>query len=448
MDRAYQPAELDWSSTQPRRITLDDRVLPYRYEIHYEPSPIWSVVSLHETFERLPEIEDRVVFQVSQQHADGMAELLLHFAGHVRQLGLVVDQLGQRGGDRKWAQLTADLLLEFDRMASAVSPDIKRRRRGQVSINDTAAWVLVPMLQVLGKLTAEEDTVAALPPQVVEERVGASVGGILLRSSFRLSGRQLPSGLILDVFNTLNDAGPECRETLIDNLLQAYHSTPARYPALGDSADKAAEAINGLASGMEFLAEMAGQWQHFDHVALEVREHDNDTVAALEFEVHPDEVVSVTGLHFAAPRIELSGRGRVVIHRGKADERMRVLFESQDSGGIVLRFEGIVYLMADIFAFRLDDANLREIGYQSKLDDAGGKHRVVEVLMEAVEGEEKRRVIRVDTAKTPILEARADLPPRLVGRERTITFEYYNGKRVYEHISSKIQKPELWNLSN
>ncbi len=440
LDAAFQLSATGWEEARPKPLRTDAATWPYRYELAFEPSPAWSTIKLYETFKALPNNNGVAVFPLSQQHADAMAALFSRTGDYVQRLAHVLEESGS-GSDRRWATLTADLLLEVDALGASMSPDIERRRQVPLVWDNSAAWVLVPLLQSLSEFFTEE-----LSPDLAAEQPDVVLVGGLLRSSFRLSGRNVPDGTTTAVLELLHDWDrADRRQALADLLETARDATPQRYPELQRSAQKAARAADGLASTLAFLAAMTAQWNRFNSVALELRERDGRTIAGLEYDIVPGAAVELDGLHFAAPRAELVGHGWVVVSYERDEAREIVVrFSSAGDGGLILRFQGLLHALVDLLAFKLDDAYLRELRFVSRRDFERGKVRTYALLMDALNGAERRRVVRIETTKTAILSERPELPPRLDGRRRTTDFEYHNGRKVYQYRSSRTEPPELW----
>jgi hypothetical protein len=375
-------------------------------------------------------------------------------ADQAEKLSKSLEQADSRGSEKRWADATAELVGQVNAVVNSVNPD--PAHRSAMDIDATAGWVVVPLLEIFASTLSGEADVPLSQHQEVLERAGERISGVLLTIAFRLVGKPIDDEMIRRVSEIQRGQPPKDAARLTRDLLLEYRrALPDRYPPLNETASDAAGDARHFADGMRYMAELSSQWPNVNHLAFEVRRLEGHKVFAAEFSVRPGKSVWLRDLDFFAPKIEFTGAGRLIVQRNVGEPipgqetDISVLFENVGDGGMVLHFDGIVYGLVRLFAFPLTDARLREVRYRSYRNtgdggDNGKKTRLIEVFLEATKGDDRRRLIRVEIASRPRLQDRPDLPPLLLGRDRTIDFEFFNAERRWHYTHESFSKPELW----
>ncbi len=447
MDELWAAEPCQWSLAQAEPLEVEGRRLPYRYEAVYEPSVVWSVIGLHRTVEQLGELEERAVFPISRQHAEALGSLLGLLADRVEALSSALADLGDPAATRDWADATARLVGEVHRMTAALDPDPPDRPDTDVS--DTAAWIVVPVLQALASATGDTD---ALEPARLEfeiRRTERMLARIILNTSFRFIGRALPAQALDEVLAVQRSQAPaRARRNTALLLLWYRHITPQAYKIMPSTAEQASAAAGRLADGLRYMAEVAGNWPRLQMLALEVRHLQGRRLVGLEFQTQRGAVVGFRNLDLLAPDVLFAGHGQIIIEPGpeNAPNRVAVHFQAVGDGGVVLGFDSPVYTLVRWLAFPLKTSRLRQVRYRDLADETTpGTTRLVELLLEDLDDrQDPRRMIRVRTHTQPVFEPRPDLPPRLRGRQSEVLFEFLTPTTRYHYTHESFDKPELW----
>lgn len=451
MDAAWQLTESVWDRSEPATEGPDTGP-PYRYVIAYEPSVVWSVIELYRSAVELPEIHDVVRFPVSDEHARAAAELMRSMAVEMRQLSEAFEGVdASERAQRKWAAATARLAHRVHTLLASMSPDPDVRRDAE--LDEAAAWVVMPLLQMLAASFAEGQTPASEAELAARLAQAEEVlTAMILNSAFRMTGRPIRQDLLDDVLQVQRtQRGDGAIANTTDVLLWYRQVIPQEYDVLPQMPQDAAVAAGHLADGLEYLADLSAQWPRVNYIAFEMRRHEGQRVFAAEFDIREGERVVLKDLDTFAPEVVFTGHGRVVVQRATGEpsgperhEVLAVLFQSDREGGITLNFDGIVYALVRLFAFPLRDATLEEVRYTSRIRP--DEHaRLFEMLMRRTGGAgDGRQIIRVETVSRPVFEPRADLPPRLLGRDQTIEFRFLAEGRAWRYTRESFQKPELW----
>jgi len=447
MDALWNPDASLWSQAQVDPISLGEGKSLHRVEVAYEPSVVWSIIGLNHVVRDGPDADGILHLPVSEPHARATARLLEDLADKVQAVTAAAET-ADRNPDR-WAGSVAELLGFVHGMTASLDPDIEARRR--VRVDDTAAWVVLPLLEMLaGQDDAAETSLGepAAGPGEDLRRVESKISRVALTIALRLAGRPMTVDL-LDRILTIQRSRPAAEaDEDTQSALQGYLArTPRRYPSLAATAKRASHAAGRMARGMKYLAALSAQWPKVNLLAIEMRRRQDSRIVSLEFDVRDGQTVELSDLHFAAPKVTFTGHGRVVVQSDSQDEAATtVVFESDDREGIGLHFDGIIYGFVRLLAFPLTDAHLRQVRYRPLRDpQTGASTRVVEVFMETVRAQgDRRRLIRVSTTSTPQFEPRAQLPPRLTGRTRRIELDFYNGQRRWFYTRKSFKRPELY----
>jgi hypothetical protein len=325
----------------------------------------------------------------------------------------------------------------------AASVSQSAQTRGQLQVDDTAAWVVLPLLELLAGRQAQP---LETPEAWIDELAAAErrLSEVVLLASLRLTGRALSDDLVDRVLRAERDSPRRLgmRRTR-DILLEYFRATPPRFEPLRHTATDAAAGAQYLADGLENLRRMVHQWPRVNRLAFELRRYESHPVAVLEFDIRPGEQVVFSHLDLFAPDVIFRGQGRVEVQWNPAEGAGKVIrFESAGNSGVKLRFPAFPFVLARLLAFPLENAMLKEIRYQAREDGSG---TILEVMMEAVHGgSDPRRLLRIETTSTAILADRPALPPRLDGRTKTQTVSFYNGRRRWFITGTSSGKPELW----
>lgn len=438
MDKLWQLSPPVWSQAESEPIKLAEGRAYSRIEIDYEPSPVWCIIALHELAVAPPEGQTLRI-PLSMVHARATADLMERLGRRTRDM--VDAAAASEQNPRRWATATAQLLWQIHLLAAGVSQSSEARRH--VTVDDTAAWVVLPLLEVIAGRQAGGPSLRGIwseDLQVAEMRLSR----VVLLISLRLTGKPASDELVETILKTQCEWLPETAVARMrDVLLDYYRKTPRTFEPLPQTAADASLYAGHFIDGMNYIKRLIRQWPKVNRLAFEMHRFEGKPVMVLEFDIRPGEQVVFSGLDFFAPDIIFNGQGRVEIRPELPNGNGKIIrFYAVGGQGVQLRFSSLPFVLTRLLAFPLKDGVLREVRYSSPVGCHG---HVLEVLMETVgQEEEPRRLLRIEKCRSPLLQDRPGLPPRLIGRSSTSTFTYYDGRHRWHLIHTSIRKPELW----
>ena len=443
MDQLWKLDPSLWDQAQRRSLMLGEKELPYRYQVTYDPSEVWATFRLYNTVRQSAQAHGTLNVALSERHARAVAGILRHMASQTARMTDAVVNDDNPRSEGQWAEAAGDLIGQIHRLATAANPQASAYRT--LTTDDTAAWAMVPMLEIIA--LASYDVQTPPPASQIErlEQAEMLITRIIATIAFRLTGQTVSQQVVEELLRIQrSQPPPEAAAQTRELLLHYRRTTPHRYAALTATAAKAAAAARQMVEGMDYLADLSDQWPNVNYLAVEVRSYGRKKIFSLEYDIKPGRSVVLRHLAPLVPKVIFVGHGRIIIQNKLADsDSLAVLFESDNGEGVTLKFEGLFYGLVRLFAFPMDDVKLCEVRRRAIAEPNCQLH-IYDIYMQALRGPAPQRLIHVETRSVPQFRPRQDLPPQLLGRSHMVDFNYYNGRRVWHYHSQQFRKPELW----
>ncbi len=356
--------------------------IPSRWVIRQHPSVIWSTVSIVRATETLDKGATEVQFAVSPDHADIVIDLLSETRSMLESLRDVLDAANV--GEERWAETIAGVLTDVEYIVRGATvrevEDMPRR-------TEPAGIAAGPVLRMM-TMVLDQQSGGALLGDLGEEDVGrlrTVLTQVSLRLGFAAAGKQQPDGLREQLLERMRDSEDfaALRDDLHAALAEAVREAPPA-PEGEQLRSVVLGALRGAPKALEALEGLIAQWDRVDQVVMELYRDGDSPVLAVTLSVLPGREVRPVKLAFYQPTLAFRGTSRmVVIPDVEGTGATAVLFQPDEDGGVELRFEGIVYALARLFAFPLADGKLREIRYAGGGQADGASMTNVALLMEA-----------------------------------------------------------------
>jgi len=439
------------------------RRLPKRWVFRHHPSLIWSALSIVRAADRLQEGAEEVEVLVSPEHAVALADLMargrtaLEEARDVCTFDEPVDR------DR-WARGLASALtgLEGVVRASAADPtDPAGARRGQEPLGASAAPVLDMLIQYLNQRTGGA-LLADLPPEDLH-RVRAILVQTVLRVGFAAAGRRPTDALREGVVEEMQTAEtPEdAKPALAEMLGRAVEQAPPASAGGGGLAGPVRAVLSYAPKALQALEMLARQWDCMDHVAFEFHRcgdppgagPDAGPIVTATLAVRRGQEVRLEDMVMFQPVLAFRGTTRIVVEpelaptgetvvalepvAGTEDEKG----EGEEAGGpedgggapgaVEMRFEGLAWGLAKLFALPLSDGRLREV--RVFVGQPGEADRIVNValVMEARGAKgDPRRLLHFQDVRRRRIE-RGPFEIRTVTERTEQVFNYLTPEKRY-----------------
>lgn len=399
MDRYWRIPQDPTAGAEYYRPTMNGREIPSRWVIRQHPSVIWSTVSIVRATETLDRGATEVQFAVSPDHADIVIDLLSETRSALQSLRDVLD--AEYVGEQPWAETIAGVLTDVEYVVrGATVRDVEKMPRRSEPAGIAAGPVLRMMTTYL-----DQQSGGALLGDLGGEDVGrlrTVLTQVALRLGFAAAGKQQPDGLRERLVERMQDTEDfaALRDDLEAELVEAAgEAAPA--PEGEQLRSVVLGALRGAPKALEALEGLIAQWDRVDQVVMELYRDGDSPVLAVTLSVLPGREVRPVKLAFYQPTLALRGTSRmVVIPDVEGTGATAVLFQPGDDGGVELRFEGIVYALARLFAFPLADGKLREIRYAGGGKPDGWNMTNVALLMEATgRHRDPRRMLVIQDAR-------------------------------------------------
>jgi len=444
LDDLYRLTPSLWNQAKPEPISLHGKRIPYRYELRYEPSVIWSVISLHEASQQIDLAEDKIEFDISYRHAKTAARAFGAFARKLKDFSRIIEKKRLQKSERYWAKNTAEIIARTHKLFLAINPD--REKRADIEIEDSTAWLIIPLLEMAYSLISRTEIIesfSAKQDNFIEAQ--KSFYAVVLKSAFSLIGLKSPEALEEKVYAILFDKDKAGRETkfVADLLIKKRRELEFSSEVSGPGHDTAKKAA--IASLVfDLMAQLCRQWNKVDSAAFEIRSLGQTGLMALEINIKPGKKLTLKGDHFAAVAVVIRGSNRIIIQPETDPARCTsILFDSAPGGSVSVDFDSFIYLISRIFFIPFDDADFEEVRFVSTTEYPRTKKNTTLVLMRASGKNKTRRLIRIEVIKKPLFEKRKGLPDIYRGDKREVIFQYYNEHRVYSRKSASFKSAFL-----
>ncbi len=396
MDELWRPTPSVWNTAEPRPVKLAPGKRYSRIEIYYEPSPLWAIIELHELAVQLPE-GDTLRIPLSTQHAAAVTATMRQFAVRAQDLAGAAEDVERDPG--RWAKATAEMIWQVHALSLGVSRNIEARRAANV--DDTAAWVVMPILELLAGSHASE---LESPHGSADgfEMAESAISRVILTVSLRMTGRPFSQELLDQVLPPPGDVDRRPTvEKMRAAILDYYRRQPAKYEPLPRTARRASDVAERFVHAMDYLARLTSQWHNVNRLAFEFRRFEDRTVLGLEFDIRPGKQVVFPSFEYPVPALIFTGQGRVEVRLDQPDGGRIVRFAAQGGRGVQLHFSPITVLLVRMFGFPLEDMTLKEIRITPVPQCRG---RITDVFLETVhDGRDRRRLLRVENGMGPVL---------------------------------------------
>lgn len=457
------PGELDgyWLVTQDptgqapyRQPTFGETKLPAKWTIRQQKSLVWSTISLVRAMDQMKEGADEIAFSVSPAHTRALVNIL----GTARQaVGNLADLAESSGrSDRAgWAETLAKALSQIERVArlaggeASARPGALARQAGRGLTADAAEPLGMPAEPLLGMVAlylnqqSGGSLLADVSPGELEQ-VRSLLARLALRLGFVVVGKQVPADLRQAVTAAMKQADDldvlerSLRELLTDRIEQA---PPASRE--GQLSRTLRTVLSAAEKALLVMEAFFGQWDRMDAIELEFRARNGEPVVAATVKVLPGKTVRISDLMIAQPTLVFRGTTRIVVFAksGTTGETV-VAFEPVGSGGVELRFEGVIYGLVRLLALPMDNGRLREVRTLIRTRKQGTQLIHLAIMMEA-DGDKddpRRMIVFQDTRDKKILREPFSMRTLLARTEQA--FSYITPKRRYTYRRVKGPRTE------
>lgn len=418
--------------------SVSGRKLPARWIIRRQDSLVLSTVSIVRATDKLQEGEPKLVeFGISPAHGQPIIEMMNEGRTVLAKLQRLVNISGTP--DRRyWAETFADALVASERVARMSDlEDTDRQPDGEpLGVGaGPAAQVLSMFLneRTGGRLLSELDADEVDQLRVVLTQIS-------LRLAFDLAGKQIPEGFRKDVIDSMTDADDlaTLRTRLEEKLLEAVEQAPATTSEPGTR--QALKAVTQWTpKAFDAFESLINQWHKVDHLRVDIRKLDDSSVVSLTVKVVPGQEVTLSDIVMFQPVLAMRGTTRIGIvpQQSRTGETVISFDPVSDDGAIELRYEGIVYSLARLFAFPLASGPLREIRVGTHGADQGRSMVHVSVLSEdSSDTVDPRRVLIVQDSRMKEL-VRRPFEVKSIDRSERQVVNYLVPGRRYTYVREK-----------
>ena len=437
--------ELDrlWSLTvdpTPRaplkQPTMGGRKLPARWIVRQEPSVDPSNPSVVRAYEKMKQGAEEIDFSISPKHAHTLVELIREAREMLEDLGRLADAKGK--ADRKhWAETMADTLVRIESITRQV--DVDEAEAAGAGDAEPSGLAAGPLLEILAAYYNEQSAGALLKDLDPDEigRLRSVLTQMTLRLGFDLLGKQLPADLRKAATGMMRQAdGMEALDAALGELLLAKADDAPPAETEGEASKVFRRLTSWSPLGLEVLEAFLAQWDRVDRIELEFRRLGDQSVLVATMKVAPGKVVRVADVMILQPTMLFRGTSRIVVlPKAPRTGETVVMFEpvEGEQGAVEMRFEGILYALAGLFAFPLADGALREVRVYTDRPAQGRQMIHAAVLMEALGGKgDRRRMLVVQDSRSKRL-VREPFSVRTVETDAVTVVNYLTSTRRYTY---------------
>lgn len=417
------------------------RRLPKRWTFRQNPSVMRSAISIVQAKQRLEEEAEEIEVVISPDHATDLANLLARGRSAMEAMREVCgsDKPVDR---RRWAGGMAKALAGLELVVRATSVDAPAGPADRdVPLGMSAGPILDLVVQYLNQ-RAGGVLLADLPPEDLHQ-LRAVVVESMLRVGMGAAQRKPPKGLresLLGVMEQAEDAEALQRRLepiLVDALEQAGPSSGDG--GVGGSVRTVLAYAPKLLQVFEMLAR---QWDRAEYAAFEFHTCKGQPVVVAVLAVQPGKEIRLEDMVMFQPVLAFRGTSRMVVEPKLPSTGETVLaFESEgEGGGVEMRFEGIGWGLAKLFALPLDDGYLREV--RVFVGEPGEADRIINValLMEATNAKaDPRRLLHFQDVRRARIE-RGPFEIRTVADRSEMVFNYLTPEKRYTF--TRVKEPE------
>ena len=440
LDAAWSLSENVAAEAEYVQPAIAGRRFPAKWTIHQHPSVIWSTVTIVRALDELETQPREIAFAVSPVHAEAMVDLL-DMAGEMLAGLAKLTDASRSGHSERWAETMAKTLVQVEQIARMVSVD-DPAEMGE----DPTSLAAGPLLKMLA-LYINENADGSLLGDLTADDVGrlrTVLTQLALKVGFDLAGRQLPSDLRTGLVGAMRQADRmDTLQLSLDELLaDAVGKAP---PSVGEG--KTAKLARMISSwgpqSIHFFQQLIGQWDKIDNVELGLRRLGDRSVLTVDIHVLPGKEVRVAKAIILQPTLVFRGGARIVlIPESPETDQTIVTFDPIGEGAVEMRFEGMTYSMARLFAFPLSSGAVREVRVFTTVPKRGDSVINAVVLMEATDTEEdpRRMLVFHDVRRRQLVRTAFAVEPVTV---KTVQgFSYLNARRRWTYRRIKELAPK------
>ncbi len=443
MDRTWT---LSADPTDEARLSnpdLGDTKLPSTWTIRYTDNLILSTVSLVRATDALREQEpNEIEFSLSPEYADSIIDTLDKTRAAIHDIRELTET-GPISGQHEWASSMATAMLRIEQITRRITAADSNSLGTE---EDPFALPSGPVTDMIAGYLDEHSTGALLGDAGPSETrtLRTILAQITLKVGFIGAGYRLPDELPGEVADMMGQATtPEAlKEQLTRKLTEALANAPSG-PREERLREDVRDVLKGADKGLAVLQNLIGQWDRVEYVQLKLLTRNDKPVVEGTIKTQPGKTVRVADMVIAQPTMVFRGETRIVTFTDEITGETVVLFEPVGDGGVELRFEGIIWGLAKLFAFPLDDGRLREVRAMVNTQPRGRSLIHVSLRMESLSGSgDRRRLLMFQDARVTTIRRRLDSVETIV-QQMEQSFHYvtperrYTFQRVKHHV-----KPE------
>ncbi|MFO8011772.1 MAG: hypothetical protein R6X20_00560 [Phycisphaerae bacterium] len=456
------PGDLDrWSALNadasaealgPRAaLEVAGRRLPNRWVFRQHPSLVWSAISIVRARERLAEEAEEIEILISPDHARELADLMARGRESLQEMREVCE-FDEEIDVPRWADGMAAALAGLEDVARTVAAGPAEAARGREPLGASAAPVLDMLVQYLNQ-RAGGMLLADVDPEDLH-RVRVVLAQTVLQVGFAAAGRRPQEGLREAVVDAMQTAEPPdaAKAPLAEMLSRAVEQAPPASAGSGGLAGPVRAVLSYAPKALQAFEMLARQWDRMDHVAFEFHTQGEETVVAATLAVRDGQEVRLEDMIMFQPVLAFRGTSRVAVVPDLSPTGETVVaFQpvtapAKDGkgdageaapGGVEMRFEGLVWGLAKLFALPLADGRLREV--RVFVGEPGEADRIINVavVMEATGGgEDPRRVLHFQDVRRRRRE-RGPFDIRTVTEREEQVFNYLTPEKRYTFTRTK-----------
>ena len=256
---------------------------------------------------------------------------------------------------------------------------------------------------------------------------------ITLRLGFAAAARQLPTDFRGNLTTIMRHAERlDTLDSAITDFLTVNADKAPPAPRNTQLSKVFSVITKQVPKALEVLEAFIRNWHQMDSITLEFLEWADQPIFSTIVKVLPEKEIRIAEVMIFQPTIVFKGTSKIiVISELPATNETVVIFEPQEDGGVELRFEGIIYSLARLFALPLDNGRLREVRVFTKSQKEGTQIVHAAILLEAHKDktDPRRLLIFQDTRKKKLLRKLFSVQ-RIVERKEQ-AFSYINSQKHY-----------------
>jgi hypothetical protein len=440
LDRYWSLAPDDSEQVPFRDLSVADKKVPYRWMIYQRRSVIWSTVAIVRAVDRLREGVEEIALAISPAHTRMLTEILAEARLSISQLARIAEA-EEQPGQKRWAEAVADTLVRIERILRRAHVD--EDPLAPDGEGEPAGLAAGPILHMVALYLDEETGGALLDDMEAEEtqRLRKVLLQVMLKLSFAVAGKQEPPELRDEVVALARRAADldvlerQLRSVLSDGLRKAPPAAPGSELRL-----LLQTALTWTPRALRLLESFLAQWDRMQSIQLDFRGTEQQPVFVFTVRVRQGKEVRLEKLIGVQPEIVFRGTSKIVVRPSVPEtEETVVSFEPID-GAVDIRFEGVLYGLARVFAFPLANAALREVRVYNHAASRGDQIIHVAMLMEAYgDRTDPRRMIVFQDRRHRSL-SRGVFSLRSIDEKTEQTFSYLTPQRRYTY--RRVKGPE------